>query len=132
MIPSPDGLSVHSHHSKLIRAINFVAVGKIVKNAVCGLWRRIFMVDSPMRNLCLHFMARYIFSGSICHKTLFSRILKLGISLLLCSPNANAYKSPKIDLTCGTEDSPTALMRDPTIQSRESVSRKLLRLITQY
>ena len=44
--------------------------------------------------------------------------------------NANAYKSPKIILMCGTKDSFATLLRDPTIQSMESVSHKHLRLIT--
>ena len=37
------------------------------------------MVDSPMRDLCSHFMARYIVCGKICPKTLFSRILNIGV-----------------------------------------------------
>ena len=53
------------------------------------------MVDSPMRDLCSQFMARYIISGKIGPKTLFSRILNMGVSPLLCSINANVNKSPK-------------------------------------
>ena len=30
-------LSIHSHHSKLIRALNVAPVGEIIKEAVCGL-----------------------------------------------------------------------------------------------
>ena len=89
-------LSVHNYHSKLIRAMNIVPVEKIIRNSVCGLWHRLFMVDSPMRDLCSQFMDRYIVSDSICHKTMYYRVLKLGISPLPCSLNANAYKSPTI------------------------------------
>ena len=95
--------------------MNIAPVGEIVKNAVCGLWHRFFMVDSPMRDLCSFFMAKYIGSGSVCHKTLFSRVLKLSISPLLC-----------------TEDSLATLLRDPTIQSREYVSHRLSRFLTRY
>ena len=90
------------------------------------------MVDSPMRDLCSHFMARYIVSDKICPKTLFSRILNIGVSPLLCTLNANVYKSPNIFLTCGIEESLANILTDPTIQSRESVSHKLLRLLTRY
>ena len=79
LLKSLHGLSVHSHDSKLIRALNVAPVGEIIKKAVCGLWNRIFMVDSPMRDLCSHFMARYIVSGKICPKTLFSRILNIDV-----------------------------------------------------
>ena len=41
------------------------------KKTVCGLLNRIFMVDSPMRDLCSHFMARYIVSGNIYPKPYF-------------------------------------------------------------
>ena len=84
-----------------------------------------FMVDSPMRDLCSHFMARYIVSGKICPNTLFPRILNIGVSPSLCTLNANVYKSPKIFLTCGIEESLANILTDPTIQSRESVSNKL-------
>ena len=61
ILKSSLGLSIiHSHHSKLIRALNVAPVGEIIKKTVCGLWDRIFMVDSPMRDLCSHFMARNI------------------------------------------------------------------------
>ena len=92
LLKSSPGLSVHSHHSNLIRPLNVAPVGEIIKKAGCGLWNRIFMVDSPIS----HFMARYIVSGNICPKTSFSRILNVGVSPLLCSINANVYKSPKI------------------------------------
>ena len=80
----------------------------------------------------LTFLARYIVSGKICPKTLLCRILKIGVSPLLCTLNANVYKSPKIFLTCGIEESLANILTDPTIQSRESVSHKLLRLLTRY
>ena len=63
-----------------MRALNLAPVGEIIKKAVCGLWNRLFMVESPMRDICSHFMARYIVSGEICPKTLFSRILNIGVS----------------------------------------------------
>ena len=122
LLKSSLGLSIHSHHAKFIRALNVASVGEIIKKAVCGLWNIIFMVDSPMRDLCPHFMARYIVSGNICRKTLFSRILNIGVSPLLCTLNANVYKSPKILLTCDIEESLDNILTDPTIQSRESVS----------
>ena len=114
LLKSSHGLSVDSHHLKLIRALNVAPVGEVIKKAVCGLWNRIFMVDSR------HFMARYIVSGNICPKTLFSRILNVDVSPLLCSINANVYN-----------ESLANILTDPTIQSRESVSHELLRLLFQ-
>ena len=60
--------------TKLIRALNVAPV--------YGLWKIIVMVYSPMRDLCSHFMARYMYivSGSICHTNLLSQILYLVIS----------------------------------------------------
>ena len=76
LLKSSLSLSIHSHHSKLFRALNVAPVGEIIKRTVYGLWNIIFMVDSPMRNLCSHFMARYIVSGKICPKTLFFQNFK--------------------------------------------------------
>ena len=132
LLKSSPGLSVHSHHSKLIRALNVAPVDEIIKKTVCGLCNRIFMIDSPMRDLCSHFIARYIVSGKIWPKPLFSRILNIGVSPLLCTLNAKVYKLPKIFLTCGFEESLANILTDPTIQSKESVSHKLLRLLTRY
>ena len=49
-----------------------------------------------------------------------------------CTLNENVYKSPKIFLTRGIEESLSIILTDPTILSRESVSHKLLRLLTRY
>ena len=56
----------------------------------------ILMVISSMRDLCSHFMARYIVSGNICPKTLFSRTINVGVSPLLCTLNVNVHKLQKI------------------------------------
>ena len=52
----------------------------------------------------------------------------VGVSPLLYSLNAKAYKSPKIILGCGIEDSLANILTDPTIRSREYVTYDLLRL----
>ena len=90
------------------------------------------MADPRMRDQCSHFLARYIVSGKICPQTLFSRILNMSVFPLLCTFNANVYESPKISLACGIGKFLANILTDPTIQSRESVSQKLLRLLTRY
>ena len=125
LMKSALGLSVHSHHAKLMRALNLAPVGEIYlkkQYVVCG----INFLWSTLR------WEIYV-SGNICPWTFFPEwILKVGVSPLLCSLNANAYKSPKIFLACGIKESLANRLTDPTIQFRESVSHKLLCLLTRY
>ena len=56
-------------------------VSEIIKNTVdlCDLWHNIFKVESSMRDLCSHFIARLLISGSIyALKNVFSRFFKFG------------------------------------------------------
>ena len=47
------------------------------------LWRRIFKVDSPLRNLCCYFAARYIGHGKVFPQTLAANIIQMGAPLML-------------------------------------------------
>ena len=47
------------------------------------LWRRIFKVDSPLRNLCCYFAARYIGHGVVFPQTLAANIIQMGAPLML-------------------------------------------------
>ena len=59
------GLSKYSHHSKILTALNVSRCVEAINNCKINLWRRIFKVDSPLRNLCLYFDARYIGHGDV-------------------------------------------------------------------
>ena len=50
------GLSKFSHHSKLLEALNISKVFDSINNMAISLWRIIFNVDSPVRDLCICYL----------------------------------------------------------------------------
>ena len=57
------GLSRFSHHSKLLEALNIPKVSDLINNMTISLWRIIFNVDSPVRDLCICFLSQYVLNG---------------------------------------------------------------------
>ena len=54
-----------SHHSNILTALNVSRCVETINNCRINLWRRIFKVDSPLRNLCCYFAAQYIEHGDV-------------------------------------------------------------------
>ena len=81
------GLSRCSRHSKILTALNVSRCVETINNCRINLWRRIFKVDSPLRNLCCYFAARYIGHGDVFPQTLAANVINMGAPLIL-----NAFK----------------------------------------
>ena len=77
------GLSKYSHYSKILKAVNVSRCVETINNCRIKLWRRIFKVDSPLRNLCCYFAARYIGHGEVSPQTLAANIINMGVPLML-------------------------------------------------
>ena len=77
------GLSKFSHHSKLLEALNIQKVSNSINNKTIFLWKLIFNVDSPVRDLCMCFLSKYVLNEECIPETLMGRVVKLGFS-----PNA--------------------------------------------
>ena len=76
------GLSKFSDHSKLLEAPNIPKVSDsiLVNNMTISLWKRIFNVNSPVRELCICFLSKYVLNGKCIPDTVMGRVVKLGFS----------------------------------------------------
>ena len=74
------GLSKYSHHSKILKAVNVSRCVETINNCRINLLKRIFKVDSPLRNLCCYFAAQYIGHGEVFPQTLAANIINMGVS----------------------------------------------------
>ena len=96
------GLSHRSKSSSLMRALNITSVKDKIKLNSASLLRRIYAVDSPVRDLTNHFLSLYICKGLLYPGTLVHRIVSFGLSPIDCIFNKQ-YLPPKPP--CGIVDS---------------------------
>ena len=92
LIKQSFGLSKYSHHSKILKAVNVSRCVETINNCRINLWRRIFKVDSPLRNLCYYFAARYIEHGEVLPKILAANIINMGVPLMLNAFNCKRHR----------------------------------------
>ena len=124
------GLSKFSHHSKLLEALNIPKVSDSINNMTVSLWKRIFNVDSPVRDLCTCFLSKYVLNGKCIPDTLMGRVVKLGFSPTRA---ALSYTKPILHLKPldGIVDSLRSVIFSSNIISRGSSSHTLLKLLTK-
>ena len=70
------GVNKRSHHSSLLKALGIPPVDMIIQNNCLRLYRNIFKVDSPARDLQSILLADYLLTGSLTKGTLLERIVK--------------------------------------------------------
>ena len=124
------GLSKFSHHSKLPEALNIPKVSDSINNMTISLWKRIFDVDSPARDLCICFLSKFFLNGKCIPDTLMGRVVKLGFSPTRA---ALSYTKPTLHSKPldGIVDSLRSVIFSPNILSRGSSGHTLLKLITK-
>ena len=124
------GLSKFSDHSKLVEALNIPKVSDsiLVNNMTISLWKRIFNVNSPVRDLCICFLSKYVLNRKCIPDTVMGRVVILGFS-----PTRTAL-STKPTLHSKPLDGIVDYLRSgifsPNIFSRGSSSHTLLKLLT--
>ena len=74
------GLGQRSRHSALLDALDISHADNIVLNNCMSLFRRICAIDSPTRDLCLHFTKLYIRDNTTVPGTLIHRLVNMGVS----------------------------------------------------
>ena len=126
------GLSKFSHHSKLLEALNIPKVSDSINNMTISLWKRIFNVGSPARDLCrpICFLSKYVLNGKCIPDTLMGRVVKLGFSptRAALSYNKPTLHSKPLD---GIVDSLRSVIFNQNILSRGSSSHTLVKLLTK-
>ena len=93
-----------------------------------SLGKIIFNVDSPVRDLCICFLSKYVLNGKCVPDTLMGRVVKLGFSPT-CA--ALSYTEPTLHLKPpdGIVDSLRGVIFSPNILSGGSCSHTLLKLL---
>ena len=74
------GLSKRSHHSGLLQAVKVESANVYINNATKTLFWRLCATDSTTRNLCIHFLNKYIMHGTLIPGTIIDRIVGMGVS----------------------------------------------------
>jgi hypothetical protein len=74
------GIRRRSHHSNLLEALGIPTMLSEVQHASASLFHRIFLVDSPVRDLQTRLLARFLLTGSCVNGTLMSNLVKSGAS----------------------------------------------------
>ena len=94
------------------------------------LWIRFFYVDSPVRDLCMCFISKYVSNGEYIPATLMGRVIKLGLSPTRA---ALSYTKPTLHPKPldGIVDSLKSVISSPDILSRGSSSHTLLKSLTK-
>ena len=114
------GLCKYSHHSKLLEALNIQKVSDAINNMTISLWKRIFNVDSPVRDLCMCFLSKYFLNGKYIPETLMGRVIKLGLAVLTYT-KLTLHPKP-MD---GIVDSLKSVISSPDIPGRGSSNHTL-------
>ena len=94
--------------------------------------RRVFSVPSPYRNICIHFLSRFINEGRAPTGTLIDRLVKMDLSptrALLGLPVPGSYSGALVG--DGVSDSIHYLISSPHYNNRDSQQYKLVRLLTK-
>ena len=125
------GLRKYSHHSKILTAVNVSrCVGTII-NCRINLWRRIFKVNSPLRNPCCYFAAQYIGHSDLYPQTLTANIINMGVPLILKAFNCKHDRQNVVKDEC-VVDTLKVLLDSHVYNLRHSRPHTILTLLTRF
>ena len=126
-------LSRYSHHSKLLTALDILPIEESIKSMSVSLMKRIFLVNSPVRSLCSFFMSKYLLTGKYSKKTLFGRLLDMGLSPLLSALSTFKYMyTQKYSARDGLVDSLQGVLYRPDFLNINSTAHIFTKLLTRF
>ena len=79
------GIPKRSHHTQLLQSLNISSVNHMLLKSVTSLYNRIFKINSPLRDLCVHDLSVYMSCGKTIPGTITHRIKQLGLSQVHCA-----------------------------------------------
>ena len=79
------GIPKRSHHTQLLQSLNISSVNNMLLKSVTSLYNRIFKINSPLRDLCVHDLSVYMSCGKTIPGTITHRITQLGLSPVDCA-----------------------------------------------
>ena len=125
------GLGKRHRHTKLQYALNIERVSSIINRSVTSLFKRIYKVESPVRQLCFHLTCLYICKGVIVPGTIVERIISMGLSPIEVMFSPHSRRQTCVIGQDGVVDSIRALLVSDNIGSRHSAEFNMLSLLTR-
>ena len=125
------GLSMYSHHSKLLTALDILPIEESIKSMSVRLMKMIFLVNNPVRSLCSFVMSKYLLTGKYSKSTLFARLLDMGLSLLLSALSTFKY-TQKYSARDGVVNSLQGVLYRADFLNRNSTAHIFTKLLTRF
>ena len=90
-------------------------------------------MDSPLRNLCCYFAARYIRHGEVFPQSLAANIINMGVPLMLSAFNCKRHRQNVVkDKDDGVVDTLRVLLHSHDFNLRHSRPHTLVTLFTRF
>ena len=90
-------------------------------------------MDSPLRNLCCYFAARYIGHGEVPPQTLAANIINMSVPLMLNASNCKRHRQNVVkDKDDGVVDTLMVLLHSHDFNLRHSRPHTLVTLLTRF
>ena len=123
------GISKRSRSSDVLQALNICKVEDIIHKNTASLMYRIFLVESPIRNLAKHFLSAYIARGVVIPGTIVDRLITYGLSPTKCAFFKGCRHSHQQN--CGVVDSLRVLFMHQNFIKPYSEEHVLAALLTK-
>ena len=97
------GLSKRSRSTNLLQALHITRVREKIRQSTASLLKRVFSVESSVKDLNAHLLSLYVTRGDLIPGTLIQRAVCMGLSPISCA--FQEYKKPVFIQGCGIVDS---------------------------
>ena len=121
------GLPNRSHHSNILRALNLNLISEDIKLASARLLHRIFLEDTPARDLNVYMLNIFTKDGSYNPHTLMGRVISSGLNPYKCLQKR--YYRCKDVTENGLVDTLKGLIHDENFVKPWSLEHSLVRLL---
>jgi hypothetical protein len=126
------GIGKRSHHSSLLSALKIPRVGKVVEEDTRTLCKRILAVQSPVRDLTVFLLSKFLVKGYAVKGTLIDRLAKTTpspVSVLFDRVSRRRGDPGESPPTCGIRDSLRYLLHHPNYNNPYGEQRRLASLL---
>ena len=121
------GLSKRSKSTNMLHAMGITKVEDKIKLSTASLFKRIFAIESPVKQLSSHFLSMYITHGKLYPGTIVERLVSYGLSPTMCA--FNKFYLPT-EPGCGVVDSLRHLLMHQNFIKPYSEEHLLTSLLT--
>jgi hypothetical protein len=124
------GLNKRAHHSALLKAYGIADASDVIKRSTCSLFKRLCAIDSPTRDLCIHWVYLYLTSHTVIPGTIMHRLRNFDIlPLQLLSGWPRSQPRPCDN---GLVDSIQRLVNSENYNKPWSMEYALLKMLTRF